>query len=379
MNNNRTVILVGAGCKNNPKLIEYLGTLKVPLLLTWMAMDLFDENHPSFCGRPGIYGSRAANIIQQKATILICLGARLDNEQVAYSYENFAPLARKFVFDVDQAELDKFPDTWHKTKQDLSNDFILDLSMFASTDKWMKWCKDLYTKFRPELDGQVLSGSDDFDNYDYDIPAYFMNELSNRCKSDDILAIGSSGGAAVSFVQYFKVKKGQKLTNVNTIGSMGADIPMAIGACIAGGKHRTICVTGDGGFAMNIQELEVVTRYQLPIKFFVYNNNGYGSIRAMQNARFEGRHVGCDPASGMTLPSIEAVAKLFNIRYFDYFSKDGFESLQPMICELHVDPNYRQFPRVMSQMDEHGKFSWMSMENMQPLLDKHELDKIMNY
>jgi acetolactate synthase-1/2/3 large subunit len=161
---------------------------------------------------------------------------------------------------------------------------------------------------------------------------------------------------------------------------------MAIGACFASGKRRTICVTGDGGFAMNIQELEVVTRYQLPIKFFVYNNNGYGSIRFMQNSRFNGNYVGCDPASGMTLPSIREVAKCFGIRYFNGYNfmnlNYGYhinEKVEPIICEIQLDPEYKQYPRVMSQMDENGKFSWMSMEHMYPELDKEEFEQIMNY
>lgn len=370
---NRPVILVGAGCRNNLKFIEYLGSLGIPILTTWMAVDTYAENNPSFCGRPGIYGQRAANIIQQKADVLICLGVRLDNEQIAYSYENFAPKAKKIVFDVDSAELDKLPSSWEKHHQDLSTDFILDLSMFGSPKKWLKWCKELYKLLRPELDGQF--------NDQYDNPVWFINQLSKLCKSDDVLAIGSSGNSAVSFLQCFKIKSGQKVTNVSTIGSMGADIPMAVGACISSGKRRTICVTGDGGFAMNIQELEVVTRYQLPIKFFVYNNNGYGSIRSMQDARFEGRHVGCDPASGMTLPSIKEIADAFHIRYVNYYYDDfdNFNNLEPTIYEINVDPEYKQFPRVMSQMDKTGKFSWMSMENMHPSLDKSEFDKIMNY
>jgi acetolactate synthase-1/2/3 large subunit len=371
----RPVILVGAGCKNNPKLIDQLGSMGIPLLTTWMAIDFYDENHPSFCGRPGIYGQRAANIIQQKADVIVCLGARLDNEQVAYNYENFAPKATKIVMDIDQAELDKFPDSWKKIKVDLSTKWV-ELAEFNRNDEWMKWCKDLYNQFRSELDQQSSDG--------YDNPIAFINQLSEICKPDDVLAIGSSGGAALSFVQCFKIKTGQRVTNLSTIGAMGADIPMAIGACMASGKRRTICVTGDGGFFMNIQELEVVTRYQLPIKFFVYNNNGYGSIRSMQNSRFDGHYVGCDPDSGMTLPSLQAIAKAFRIPYFSNFQlslgNGGiFNWHGAGICELHIDPNYKQYPRVMSQMDEDGKFHWMKMENLEPALDKEEFDKIMSY
>jgi acetolactate synthase-1/2/3 large subunit len=371
---NRPVFLIGAGCKGNPKLLQYIGSLGIPVLTTWMAIDCYDENHPSFCGRPGIYGQRAANIIQQKATIIFCLGVRLDNEQIAYSYENFAPNAIKMVFDIDRVELDKLPTDWTKEQVDLSSVF-LDFSGWTANPEWMKWCKELYNLYRPELDG--------VDDEYFDVPSQFITALSWACKSTDVLAIGSSGNAAVSFLQGFKIKEGQIVTNVSTIGSMGADIPMAIGACVASGKRRTICVTGDGGFMMNMQELELVTRYHLPIKFFIYNNNGYGSIRLMQDARFNGRYVGCDPRSGMTLPNIEAIAEMFNIPY--YFGMDVlyenllFTNSSPLICELSVDPYYKQAPRVSSYMDENGKFSWASMENMRPKLDDAEFEKIMKY
>jgi len=370
----RPVILVGVGCKNNPGLIDYLGSLGIPILTTWMAIDFYDENHPSFCGRPGIYGQRAANIIQQKADVLVCLGARLDNEQVAYSYENFAPKAHKIIFDIDKAELNKFPNDWEKVHENLSIECPELSYMLEPNKEWLKWCKDLYKRFRPELDGQYKAG--------YDSPQWFINALSEHCEPSDVLAIGSSGGAALSFVQCFKIKKGQRVTNLSTIGAMGADIPMAIGACIASGKRRTVCVTGDGGVMLNVQELEVVTQYQLPIKFFVYNNNGYGSIRSMQDARFAGHHVGCDPESGMTLPSIEAIANAFQIPHYCYDScaiTSGFDRAGPMICELYIDPNHKQLPRVSSYMDDAGKFHWMSMENMQPELDKDEFEKIMKY
>jgi len=159
---------------------------------------------------------------------------------------------------------------------------------------------------------------------------------------------------------------------------------MAIGACLGSGKRRTICITGDGGFMLNVQELEVVLN--LPIKFFVFNNNGYGSIRNMQNARFEGRHVGCDPESGLTLPDIGALAEAFEIAetYFTGHLANNntlgprmkllLDADGPIICEIMIDPAYQQYPRVMST-----GFQADSMEDMSPKLDPAELKEIMDY
>jgi acetolactate synthase-1/2/3 large subunit len=365
-----------------------------------MAIDLVAEDNPAFCGRPGVYGQRAANIIQQKADTLYVFGARLDNEQVAHRIDNFAPRAYKVIYDIDQAELDKLPSThksekdkrrkefWDKEKIDLSKPYYVQLckagmseylGITPETDdtNWLSWCKALYNRFRPELEGKVG---------DYIDPFYFQRILSDMCQPDDVLAIGSSGGAPNSFLQTFKVKQGQRIVNCSTIGAMGIDIPAAIGACIGSGGRRTICVTGDGGFMLNIQELEVVRRLNLPIKFFVFNNYGYGSIRNMQNARFEGRHVGCDPESGLTLPDIGALAEAFEIPFSyvtGHLAENNtlsprmnllIENDSPIICEVMIDPNYQQYPRVSST-----GFQADAMEDMTPRLPADELKEIMDY
>ncbi len=116
---NKPVILIGAGCPQS--LAEKLCTLGIPCLVTWQAIDRVPENSPVFCGRPGVVGQRAANIIQQKADLLIIVGARLDTEQVGYRMDNFAPNARKVVYDVDRAELEKLPESWEKYQVDLND------------------------------------------------------------------------------------------------------------------------------------------------------------------------------------------------------------------------------------------------------------------
>src|SRR3989337_1984378 len=126
---------------------------------------------------------------------------------------------------------------------------------------------------------------------------------------------------------------------------MGADIPMAMGSALASGR-RTICVTGDGGFAMNAQELETIRRLQLPIIFFVMNNNGYNSIRVGQLARF-GRVTGANPQSGLTLPPLENIAEAYRLPYMSLRGSDlgNFKrcfDCAPMIVEVFVDPEWQQ-------------------------------------
>lgn len=352
------VILLGQGVRNNPALIEHLCSLNIPILTTWMFADAIPEDHPNFCGRPGIFGQRAANIIEQKATHLYCFGARLDGEQVAYAYDRFAPNALITVYDVDKAELDKLPKNYIK----MSTVVIPGAAHF----EWLIWCKALYKRYRYELDG--VSGGKYVD------PFYFMRLLGDASDKDDVFAIGSSGNAPTTFMQSFKIKQGQRVSNVSTIGAMGADIPMALGAAMATGR-RVICVTGDGGFQLNTQELETIHRYHLPVIFFVMNNNGYNSIRVMQKARFEGRLMGCDPTSGLTLPRLEDIADAYRFSYMplwgDTSNFDRCFGITPMIVEVFVDPEWQQLPRVMASVVD-GELKTDDMQDMSPKIDNLE-------
>lgn len=369
----RPVILLGAGARCNPALIDHLRGLNIPILTTWMAVDLLAEDDPVYCGRPGVFGQRCANIIQQKATHLYCVGARLDGEQVAYDYSRFAPDAIKVVYDVDAAEAYKFPPSWFGVCCDLRNPPAM--SIDRGGDEWLAWCKALYARFRPELDGAPAAPGyvDTFE---------FINALGGATNEKDLLAIGSSSGAVNAFLQAYKVKTGQRVTVCASIGAMGADIGMALGGCLASGR-RTICVTGDGGFQLNTQELETIHRLNLPITFFVFSNGGYNSIRVMQDARYQGRHVGCNAESGYTMPDLRKLAHGYGINYIRFMPQwlhnlGAFINDRPQIVEVPVDPNWVQLPRVMASTFD-GQLKTDDMQRMTPLLPDDELAEIMRW
>lgn len=363
----KPVILIGNGCRSNPALVKALCSLNIPVLVTWQGIDLVPEDSPAFCGRPGVFGQRAANIIQQKADALYCFGARLDGEQTAYDFDRFAPNADIHVFDVDRMELEKLPERYRKNRVNLAT--LKDAPINALPDgEWLDWCKALYNRFRPELDGVRTM--------DYVDTFAFINALGEITKPDDLLAVGSSSGAVNAFFQAYKVKEGQRVTVCATIGAMGADIPMALGGCLASGR-RTIVVTGDGGFQLNAQELETIHRLNLPITFFVFNNGGYNSIRVMQTNRFGGRLVGCNAESGFTTPHLMNLAKVYGIRYlqceYPSYIPDG-----PAIVEVFADPDWVQLPRVMAST-VNGQLRTDDMQAMTPKLDPDELDALMKW
>jgi acetolactate synthase-1/2/3 large subunit len=296
-------------------------------------------------------------------------GARMDSEQVAYRMENFAPRAGKFIFDCDQAELDKLPADWITFNIDL-NDFDVTRLEIHDDTYWLKWCRDLYNHFRYELDGD--NKVDDFVD-----PYYFTRVLSDACAEGEVIVPASSGMQSCALMQAFKVKRGQKILLCNTAGAMGFE-PMAIGAAIGG--NRVVCVAGDGGFMMNMQELEVVHRLGLNIKYFVFCNGGYGSVTSMQDARFNFR-TGSDESSGLTFPDISRIAAVWGFAYHEIRNnvetdKIGkiLEAEGASITMVRSTLAFRYACKVNSGLKD-GVFMTDSMEDMTPKIDLTELMK----
>ena len=181
-------------------------------------------------------------------------------------------------------------------------------------------------------------------------------------------------------MQAFKVKQGQRIFNSPGLGSMGFGLPASIGACIASGKRRTICLVGDGGLQHNIQELELLKRYQLPIKIFVLNNNAYASIRATQDKFFNGNLVACDPSSGLTLPDTIKIADAYGLKTFKLDNQDGIENKisemlnydGPVVCEVMVNPDLLTQPKVSSEVKPDGRIVSKPMEDLWPFLEREE-------
>jgi acetolactate synthase-1/2/3 large subunit len=161
---------------------------------------------------------------------------------------------------------------------------------------------------------------------------------------------------------------------------MGFGIPQSIGACIAGHRKRTICINGDGGFQLNIQELETIRRLKLPIKFFYLNNKGYISIRTTQSNYFNGRLVASSINSGLTLPEIRKIAAAYGIKsniisnnselkngVYEALNSDG-----PFICEVLIDPDEQVGPKVKSALNSDGKMVSKPLEDLAPFLDRKE-------
>lgn len=197
-------------------------------------------------------------------------------------------------------------------------------------------------------------------------------------RENDVIVPESSGGAGEITYQAFRLKKGQKMKNAAGLGSMGFGLPYAIGSCIANNRQRTILINGDGAFQLNIQELETVHRLRLPIKLFIWNNNGYASIRAMQRNNFKGHYVASEENSGLTMPDISKVAKAYGFNVYQIHNNKELEMMlpelmkddEPLLCELMVLPEETVSPRVKAIVGENGKMESGPLEKMWPYLEE---------
>jgi acetolactate synthase-1/2/3 large subunit len=208
--------------------------------------------------------------------------------------------------------------------------------------------------------------------------------MSGVLNEGDSIVSGSSGTGIELFLLAFRVKKNQRIFHTTALGSMGFGIPAAIGACLGRNSGPTIVVDGDGGFQFNIQELETVKRLNLPIKFFVLNNEGYGSIRASQKVFFGETIIGCDDATGQSLPDVRKVAAAYGIKT-DIITSQGetddhlISELQrvintpgPVVCDVHIVLDETRQPRLSSTQRPDGSFVSKPLEDLWPFLSREE-------
>jgi len=379
-NCNKPVILAGNGIRLSGAVEQFVNLvelLRVPTLLTWKSADFLHEDHPCYCGRPGGTGQRGANFTQQSADLLLIIGARLDAGQTAYNHANFAPKARKIMVDIDPAEIEKMQMKLDVAAACDAGRFIEALSAAVSScdlpkQGWAGWLADsksLHESY-PLCLPEYWKRTDYVDNY------VFIDVLSEAMAAGDLIVPGSSGQCSEITMQAFRIKKGQRMLNSEGLGPMGFGIAAPIGACLASGGKRTVSIDGDGGFIMNVQELETLRRLSLPVKIFVLNNNGYGSIRSSQRNYFGGHYVASDPASGVTLPQWKAVVESYGLPFFRADSHDNIRNVVaevlasqgPAVCEVMIAPDQATMPRVTSKQLSDGRLVTAPMEEMWPYL-----------
>ena len=346
-NSKRPLFLLGAGAREAAnKIVAYCETCGIPMETTWNAVDLVAYDNPLFVGRPGIVATRGANKAVQSCDLLVSIGARLDEPTIAYNYENFAPNAKKVLVDIDTGESLKIPNLDLFIHQD-ADEFISNLPhMDKRNNDWLELCHDWK---QDRLIGDTLTYS-------------LLDELSNHLPDDAVVVMDCGCMATAIFCAGFRNKAGQRFIMSSCgLGSMGAALPVAIGAAIASNK-RVYVISGDGSLMQSIQELETIHRLQLPITVFVTNNGGYASIKGSEMRAF-GR-----TKSGESIPDLKNVVSsfgIFGIRSFGtprtfLFNCKLLDIDRPQVIIFDAPMDEQPLPRVFP-LDVGG-----GLENMYP-------------
>ncbi len=376
----RPVFLAGHGIRiagAKDRYLDVVERLGIPVLSTFNGFDLIPTDHPLYVGRIGTIGGRAANFALQNSDLFLSVGSRNNIRQISYFWQAFARAATKIVVDIDRAELNKptlVPDV---PIQADTRYFLEKLSraiegtIMPDWKEWRDWCKKRKERY------PTVSPSDRHVAHLVN-PYHFVDQL---CKSlrEDALMVTGNGSACVVLFQAGTVKDGQRIFWNSGCASMGYDLPAAIGACIANGRRDVVCLTGDGSIQMNIQELQTIAHHRLPLKIFVFNNNGYISMKQTQDAYFGGRHVACDPESGISFPDMRRIAETYGLKarlienHQDLRERieDVLLSEGPLLCEVRLS-DYAFSPKLSSEAKPDGRIISKPLEDMYPFLPRDE-------
>ena len=375
----RPAIIVGSGVHNahcEELFLKVAESLNIPVLTSISGIDLIPSDHPLFFGRPGILGERPANLIMQNSDLFIVLGTRMGIRICGYAYETVARAAKKVMVDIDPNELEKptfRPDV--KICAD-AGDFLralaVELPSLGPKAEWLDYCRRMKAKYPvilPEHRART----------DY-VSSYVLPEAIMRHAPDPLTVVTSNGIAYTSTFQAIPIRKGMRMFSNEACASMGYGLPAAIGAAFADAGRTVVCFEGDGSIQMNIQELQTLLNYKLPVKLFVYNNGGYLSIKTTQRAFFNGRFMGSEAGSGVILPSFEKIAPAYGLPYFrlknnqelDVKLPEIFATEGPALVEVMLDPFEKLGPKAASKKLPDGTMVSAPLEDMAPFLPREE-------
>lgn len=372
------VIYVGNGVRLAKRVEDFLALveyLQVPVVTAISGSDIIWFDHPLYYGKPGICGDRIGNIMVQNSDLLIIMGTRLSIRQISYAYDLFAPKAYKVMIDIDEAEMNKptlsIDMKIHVDLKEFIDKMTVRVKSFVlpKFEYWRTWGRKI-EKLLPTLidDNPSILGY---------VSSYVFAESLFKQLSDGDVVVTGNGTAYTSTYQAMRVKKGVRVFANQGCAAMGYDLPAAIGAITSNKCGHTILITGDGSIQMNIQELQTLITYKMPLKIFVLENEGYLAIKTTQKSFFNGHFTGSNPNSGVICPDMAKIAKAYDIPYIKV--KEEGEKLDedirttlnangPIICEIVMSPEQTLYPKSASFMDENGKMSSAPLDKMAPFM-----------
>ena len=372
----KPVILSGYGVKSSDSvgLLEQISKkLDMPVAVSRGGIDTFSSTNPLFLGRPGSYGDRTSHFAIQECDLLLILGSRLSVSTIGYYPEKLALHAKKIMVDVDEKELErdvvpidiKIQTDLHLFLEKLNRE-IDDRRIILKHTQWNDHCY----KMREKYPNVLAEYADESPLNEY----YFTDRLSKQVRNDANIVV-DTGSVCNIVSQSWTLKKGQKNLISGGLSSIGL-WATAIGACQ--GERQVIAIAGDGSTQMNIQEFATIQYNRLPVKLFVYNNNGYMLIRHNQHNYMDDRFLGVGPDSGLQTPDFVKVAQAYGLKAVRICSEDDIDAkIQetlaydgPVVCEVIVQEFAPIIPRIASKVMPDGSLKAAEFDDLYPFLEK---------
>jgi len=385
-NAKRPIIISGQGVRIAGA-IELLTKLvklfKIPVVTPYLGIDTIRHDEKSYIGKTGVKGERAANLAMQNSDLILSIGSSLHVSVIGYNYKQFAREAKKIVIDIDEIshkkqtiDIDQFV---HADAKDFLNILIKKSikNKISKYTSWLKKCNEWKNRYPTCLDN--------YKNTKNEINSYFLiDQVCKNSKAGDIF-VSDAGGTFYAVSQAVTLTKpNQRYIPSSAMATMGYSLPAAIGIAVAT-DNRVISFTGDGSLQQNIQEFQTLVEYDLPVKLFVLNNDGYHSIRTSQTNYFQKRYIGESSKSGISFPDTLKIAKAYGIKAVrinkpsqilntinEVLNYEG-----PVVCDVIVPREQEIIPTVASRVNDDGTMSSRPLEDMYPFLDRKEYQENM--
>lgn len=347
----KPLIIAGGGinaARANSLFLNFIETLHIPVVTSLLAIDCIPFEHPLRVGFFGSYGNRWANLAIGESDLLIVIGSRLDIRQTGADIDGFTKNKLIFHIDCDKHEINNRVKDCVPLIAD-AKDFLrhaqkeyMNLS-FKDNIEWLKEISILKNTWPDIEELKDIKGIN---------PNFFLHALSQESNTAAGF-IADVGNHQMWAAQSLEVQSHQFFITSGGMGAMGFALPAAVGASLSHEKKPVVVIVGDGSFQLNIQELQTITRNNLPIKIIILNNKSLGMIRKFQDSYFEGRYQ--STYWGYSAPDFEAIGLAYGIRSKTISETNEISSaLQwlwndinaPAILQVMIDPHVNVYPKI---------------------------------
>ncbi len=387
-NSRRPIVIAGNGIhigNAENEFQKFYKKTQIPIITSWNASDLITNNNKLFIGRMGLFGERCANYAIQTSDLIIVLGCRLSQPMIGYNANLFAPKAKKILVDIDQNEIKNKglnPSLYFNNDIKLTLEKLNKLKYSESIvySKWLNKLKKLRKKFPVTPPSENVN-----DKKVNKINSFrFIKILSENLNGNETI-VTDMGTSFTCTMQSFEIKNKQRLFTSSGLAAMGFGIPGAIGSYYGNPNKKIICIIGDGGAMFNLQELQTIVSYNIPIKIFLINNEGYLTMKLMQKKNFD-KFVGASKKSGLSMPDFLKISNAFKIKNLNISSEQKLKknikkiinSKDSFFTQINMPGFQELIPRVQSKLKTNGDFIPATLENMYPFLKEEEHEKIIN-